>query len=167
NVDQRVLQGGLAQLGIPRGDGRGHRHAPDLLLGQGAGLQDRVEIEPQVLGGLGDGGPESLQGVHQAAFIFSVSVSSPCFQLQGQSSSVWSASRTRSTSGTFRPTLRSLTLAQRMMPWGSTMNVARSGTPSALWRMPSWVDSSRLVSASIGNGRFRRSGWSFRQARCT
>ena len=47
------------------------------------------------------------------------------------------------------------------------MKVARSGTPSVLWRMPSAVDSSRLVSASIGKGRFRRSGWSFRQARWT
>ena len=47
----------------------------------------------------GDSGPV------QAAF----KVSSPCFQLQGHSSSVCSASNTRRTSSGLRPTLRSVT----------------------------------------------------------
>ena len=38
----------------------------------------------------------------------------------------------RSTSSTFRPTDRSFTLTKRMTPSGSTMKVARSGTPLGL-----------------------------------
>ena len=38
------------------------------------------------------------------------------------------------------------------------MNVARSGTPSCLCSTPSALGSSRLVSASIGNGSSCRSG---------
>ena len=34
DVRRRVLQRGLAELRIAAGDGRGHRHTPDLLLGQ-------------------------------------------------------------------------------------------------------------------------------------
>ncbi len=51
--------------------------------------------------------------------------SSPGVQLQGVSSPVCRASSTRSTSSTLRPTFRSYTLTQRMMPSGSTMKVAR------------------------------------------
>ena len=50
-----------------------------------------------------------------------LSVSSPCFQLQGHSSSVCSASSTRSTSSGLRPTDRSVTYTNRITPSGSTM----------------------------------------------
>ena len=101
------------------------------------------------------------------AYAASLIVSSPFFQLQGQSSSVWRASSTRSVSSTFRPTDRSFTLTCRMMPSGSTMKVARRATPSFLSSTPSAVESSRLMSASIGKGSSFRSTWFCRQARCT
>ena len=67
------------------------------------------------------------------------SVSSPFFQLQGHSSSVCSASSTRSTSSGLRPTFRSVTYTKRMTPCGSTMKVARCATPASGSRMPSAV----------------------------
>src|SRR6202008_4787618 len=76
---------------------------------------------------LGDGGPCGPPAApHQAAF----NVSSPCFQLHGHSSSVCSASSTRSTSSGLRPTFRSVTYTKRITPWGSTMKVARCATPA-------------------------------------
>ncbi|EAU69555.1 hypothetical protein STIAU_1990 [Stigmatella aurantiaca DW4/3-1] len=98
---------------------------------------------------------------------FEVSVSSPFCQLQGHSSSVWNASRVRTTSATLRPTDKSFTDTWRMMPWGSMMKVARSATPSSLWRMPSALVSSCFRSASMGKGRFFRSAWCVRHAWCT
>src|SRR5690606_31553599 len=94
------------------------------------------------------------------------SVSSPGFQLHGQSSSVCSASSTRSTSATLRPTFMSVTETKRMTPCGSTMNVARFATPSSS-RMPSALDRFLRRSDIIGNGSPFRSGCSRRHARCT
>lgn len=67
---------------------------------------------------------------------------------------------------TFRPTEPAVTMENWISLLGSTMNVARWATPSAV-RMPSDSHSSRLTSAIIGNGISRRSGWSLRQAKWT
>ena len=91
----------------------------------------------------------SLSHAVQAAF----RTSSPFCQLQGQSSSVCSASSTRSTSCGLRPTLRSLTETKRMTPSGSTMKVARSATPSCLSRMPSAL---RQLALDVGQHRERQ-----------
>src|SRR5271157_2309450 len=53
--------------------------------------------------------------------VYTCSVSWPFCQLQGQSSSVWSASSTRRTSCGFRPTERSVTYTKRITLSGSTM----------------------------------------------
>src|SRR6056297_452132 len=93
--------------------------------------------------------------------------SSPGCQLHGHNSSDCSASRMRSVSFGLRPTFMSVTEACRMMPSGSTRNVARLATPSSACRMPSAPDSSRLTSASIGIFRSLRSSWCWRHAMCT
>src|SRR6185437_11104418 len=93
-------------------------------------------------------------------------VSSPWCQLQGQSSSVCSASSTRRTSAGLRPTDPSVTYTKRITPSGSTRNAARLATPSSS-RMPRARVRSLLMSASIGNGRSRKSLWSLRHAMCT
>src|SRR6185437_10738129 len=93
-------------------------------------------------------------------------VSSPLVQLHGHSSSVCSASRTRNTSAGLRPTEPSVTYTKRITPSGSTRNAARLATPSSS-RMPRARVRSLLMSASIGNGRSRRSLWSLRHAMCT
>ena len=101
-------------------------------------------------------------------FIYSVySVESPFCQLQGQSSSVWSASRTLRTSFVLRPTFRSVTMTNRVMPSGSTMNVARCATPSVGSRIPSAWLRSRLMSESMGKGRSFSSALCCFHARCT
>src|SRR5262245_55694089 len=94
-------------------------------------------------------------------------VFSPRFQLTGQSSPVWSASRTRSTSPGLRPVERSLHDAKRITPSGSTRKVARRHTPSRRSRMPRAPERSRRRSASMGKGSSRRSACERRQARCT
>ena len=76
--------------------------------------------------------------------------SSPGVQLHGHSSSVCSASSTRSVSAGLRPTLRPLTVTCWMTLSGSTMKVARKATPSSRSRMPSASASSFLLSAIHG-----------------
>src|SRR5581483_11131471 len=55
----------------------------------------------------------------------------------------------------------------RMTPSGSTRKAARCATPSLGSRMPSSPARSRLMSASIGKGRFFKSAWWLRHAWCT
>jgi multidrug efflux pump subunit AcrB len=102
---------------------------------------------------------------HDVYAIFSVSL--PFSQLQGHSSSVCNASSTRITSFTLRPTFRSVTITKRMTPSGSMTYVARCATPSAGSSTPSAVESSRLMSASIGKGKLFSSSLCWRHARCT
>src|SRR5699024_12792688 len=100
-----------------------------------------VELCKEVkrVGRLTDRELESAEG-NQATF----RTSSPGCQLQGHSSSVCSASRTRRTSRGLRPTFMSVTETWRMMPCGSTRKVARMATPSSGCRIPSLELSSRL-----------------------
>ena len=60
-----------------------------------------------------------------AEIVYTLSTACPGSQLHGVFSPVWSASSTRSVSGTERPTLSSFTVTQRMIPSGSTIKVAR------------------------------------------
>src|SRR5690606_29888472 len=127
-----------------RGDGRGEQRAPELLLGELRGGDERPEVELDVLGVSGKCVLQVVDRHHTPASSFLASrVSSPLFQLHGQSSSDWSASRTRRTSLTFRPTEPAVTMTNWISLFGSTMKVARSATPS-LFRMPRAPVSSRL-----------------------
>src|SRR5580698_5196278 len=160
----RLGDDGSAKLRVAGGDRRGDRRPPALRRRERALGQHTLQVQLQIARGLGDGVAQVVERRHRQAIS---SVGSPRCQLQGQSSSVWSASSTRSTSSTLRPTSRSVTDTKRTIPSGSTMNVARIATPAVGCRMPSAFESSCLMSDSIGNGRSLRSGWFLRQATWT
>ena len=138
---------------------RSYGRAPGLLLGKFRLPQDAAQVEFQVFGILRDTIPEVFEfnrlpidscgarhggtdGLRRPPHLpvprcdgrphldAGLRTASPFCQLQGQSSSVCSASSTRRTSCGLRPTERSLTETKRMTPAGSTMKVARCATPS-------------------------------------
>ena len=105
---------------VARGNRGSERHRPDLPLAQARcplWRKHRTQIEREIPSVLGNGIANLFESHRFSALQLLVtgpahatlSVSCPDFQLQGQSSSVCSASSTRSTSSGLRPTLRSVT----------------------------------------------------------
>src|SRR5690606_33253151 len=111
------------QLGErPLRPGRGGRRqhgTPELLLGERRVGGDRAEVELQVLGVGRERAPQRLE-THQALISAAASiVASPFFQLHAHSSSLWSASSTRRTSPTLRPTEPAVTITNWISLFGS------------------------------------------------
>ena len=94
-------------------------------------------------------------------------VSSPLFQLHGHNSSVCRASSTLRTSSGLRPTFKSVTQTNLMIPSGSIINVARFETDSSSFKMPNLFDSFSPISDIIGKGSSFNWLSVFFQARCT
>ena len=106
-----VREDGLEQAGVARRGRRSDRDAPALPGGEAPVGEHRLEVQLDVPGEVREGLPDRLDAVVGTGGRHATSsVASPFFQLQGQSSSVCRASRTRRTSSTLRPTERSLTL---------------------------------------------------------